>query len=272
MNKKIIAAVLAAITLFTVVMLAGCAGGAKDDNSGEPKKTFTVGLDATFAPYGYQDDSGEIVGFDIDLAKEVAKRNNWEFKAQPIEWAAKDTELNAGTIDCIWNGFTMNGRENDYLWSDAYVDNSQVVVVKADSGIKTFADLAGKTLIAQQESSAEKALKDEENEDMKALLASLKSLDLVGEYDLAFTNLDAGAADAIAMDIGVAQYKIKARGEDKYIILEERIAAEEYGVGFKLGNTELRDQVQKTLNEMIADGTFESIAKTWGLEQSIITK
>ncbi len=269
MNKKIIAAVLAAITLFSLVFVfTACSGGT--DDSG--KKTFTVGLDATFAPYGYQDDNGEIVGFDIDLAKEVAKRNDWEFKAQPIEWAAKDNELNAGTIDCIWNGFTMNGRENDYLWSDPYVDNSQVVVVKADSGIKTFADLAGKTVIAQQESSAEKALKDEENEDMKALLSSLKSLDLVSEYDLAFTNLDAGAADAIAMDVGVAQYKIQARGADKYIILEEKIAAEEYGVGFKLGNTELRDQVQKTLDEMVADGTFESIAKTWGLEQAIITK
>ncbi len=268
MNKKIIAAVLAALTLFTAVIFTACSGNGNDDS----KKIFTVGLDATFAPYGYQDDNGEIVGFDIDLAKEVAKRNNWEFKAQPIEWAAKDTELNAGTIDCIWNGFTMNGRENDYLWSEPYVDNSQVVVVKADSGITSFADLAGKTLIAQQESSAEKAIKDEENEDMKKLLSSLKSLDLVGEYDLAFTNLDAGAADAIAMDIGVAQYKIKARGEDKYIILEERIAAEEYGVGFKLGNTELRDQVQKALDEMVADGTFESIAKTWGLEQAIITK
>lgn len=271
MNKKIIAAVLAVLTALTTLLFAACSGSG-DDTNDDSKKTFTVGLDATFAPYGYQDDDGEIIGFDIDLAKEVAKRNNWEFKAQPIEWASKDQELNAGTIDCIWNGFTMNGRESDYLWSEPYVDNSQVVVVKADSGIKTFADLEGKTLIAQQESSAEKALKDEENEDMKALLASLKALDLVGEYDLAFANLDAGAADAIAMDIGVAQYKIKARGEDKYIILEERIAAEEYGVGFKLGNTELRDQVQTTLNEMIADGTFESIAKTWGLEQSIITK
>lgn len=270
MNKKIIAAVLAVLTALTAIVFTACSGSG--DDTDETKKTFVVGLDATFAPYGYQDDNGEIIGFDIDLAKEVAKRNNWEFKAQPIKWAAKDSELNAGTIDCIWNGFTMNGRENDYLWSEPYVDNSQVVVVKSDSGIEKLSDLAGKTVIAQQESSAEAALKDEENEDMKALLASFKSLDLVDEYDLAFANLDAGAADAIAMDIGVAQYKIKARGEDKYIILTEQIAAEQYGIGFKLGNTELRDQVQKTLDEMAADGTFESIAKTWGLEQAIITK
>lgn len=267
MNKKIIAAVLAVLTALTAIIFTACSGSG-DDND-ETKKTFVVGLDATFAPYGYQDDSGEIVGFDIDLAKEVAKRNNWEFKAQPIEWASKDNELNAGTIDCIWSGFTINGRENDYLWSDPYVDNSQIIVVKSDSGIEKLSDLAGKTVIAQQESAAEAVLK---GDDMKDLLASLKALDLVGEYDLAFANLDAGAADAIAMDIGVAQYKIKARGEDKYTILTEQIAAEEYGIGFKLGNTELRDQVQAALDDMIADGTFESIAKTWGLEQAIITK
>ncbi|MDD6021287.1 MAG: amino acid ABC transporter substrate-binding protein [Acutalibacteraceae bacterium] len=270
MNKKIIAAVLAVITALTAIVFTACSGKGEGDK--EETKTFTVGLDATFAPYGYQDDNGEIVGFDIDLAKEVAKRNGWEFKAQPIKWAAKDAELKSGTIDCIWNGFTINGRENDYTWSDPYVDNSQVVVVKKDSGITKLSDLAGKTVIAQQESSAEKALKDEEDERMKSLLASFKQLDLVDEYDIAFANLDAGAADAIAMDIGVAQYKIKARGEDKYMILDEQIAAEQYGIGFKLGNTELRDAVQKTLDEMMADGTFKQIAETWGLEQAIITK
>ena len=266
MKKKITAIVLSLILLFSMMALAACSKG-KD---GGDKQLFVVGLDASFPPYGYEDDSGEIVGFDIDLAKEVAKRNNWEFKAQPIDWNSKDKEINAGTIDCIWNGFTMNGREEDYEWTTAYVDNSQVIVVKAESGIKTLADLAGKTVIVQLDSSAEAAINDDENSKMVEFKNSLKALDSVAEYNTAFLNLEAGAADAVAMDIGVAKYQIEERGSDKYIILDEQIAQEQYGVGFKLGNTQLRDAVQKTLDEMKADGTFQKTAETWGLTDSII--
>ena len=109
--------------------------------------TFVVGCDAEFPPYGYKDEAGEYVGFDLDLAQEVCNRRNWKLVKQPIEWNSKDMELNSGTIDCIWNGFTINGRENDYTWSLPYVDNSQVVVVKKDSNINSLDDLKGKNVI-----------------------------------------------------------------------------------------------------------------------------
>jgi len=261
--KKVIklSALILALVMAFGVLLAGC---------GKEKKTFTVGFDASFPPYGYKDDEGNYVGFDIDLAKEVAKRNDWEIKLQPIDWDAKDMELKSGTIDCIWNGFTINGREKEYTWSDAYVDNSQVVVVKKDSGIKTLADLKDKIVAVQTDSSAENVLTSEEdNEKMLALAATFKDLQVVPEYNTAFLNLESGSVDAIAMDIGVAEFQIEKRG-DAFVILEEQLATEQYGIGFKLGNTELRDQVQNTINEMMDDGTFLKIAKKWKLQDSVI--
>ncbi|MFB0921635.1 MAG: amino acid ABC transporter substrate-binding protein [Oscillospiraceae bacterium] len=232
------------------------------------RTTFTVGFDASFPPYGYTDDNGEYVGFDLDLAAEVCARNGWELIKKPIDWDSKDMELNSGTIDCIWNGFTINGRENDYEWTKAYVDNSQVIVVGADSGITDFAGLAGKNVLVQADSSALASLTDESNEKNIDLAKSFASLTEVPDYLTAFMSLESGAADAIALDIGVAQYEIAQRG-DKYIMLKDPISIEQYGVGFKLGNTELRDQVQKTLDEMVADGKFMEIAKTWKLDEAV---
>lgn len=286
--KKTIAALLSAAML--VALAAGCGNKAEttsnDENTAsEPpaasaaetadeaalgKTTFTVGFDAEFPPYGYQDDNGEYVGFDLDLAEEVCKRNGWELVKKPIDWDSKDLELGSGTIDCIWNGFTINGREDAYTWTTAYVDNSQVFVVAADSGITAKADLAGKTVAVQADSSALAALTDEEdNDENLALKDSFAELIEVADYNTAFMNLEAGAVDAIAMDVGVAKYQLESRG-DEYVILDEVLAAEEYGVGFKLGNEELRDAVQKSMDEMAADGTFMEIAKKWGLEDSVV--
>ena len=240
-----------------------------NSGSGSGKKQFIVGFDAEFPPYGYLDENGEYVGFDLDLAEEVCRRNNWELVKRPISWEAKDSELSSGTISCIWNGFTMNGREDQYTWSTPYVDNSQVVVVKKSSGIKSLSDLEGKILVVQKESSALAALTGEdvsrENED---LLKSLKSLEQVDDYNFAFMNLETGAIDAIAMDIGVAHYQLENKRDD-YIILDEHISSEKYGIGFKLGNTKLRDEVQSTILEMLYDGTFEHISEKWGLTDSV---
>lgn len=246
--------------------MTGC-GGKKEDESGQ--KTFTVGFDAEFPPYGYKDDNGEYVGFDLELAQEVCERNGWKLVKQPIDWDSKDMELNSNTISCIWNGFTMNGREKDYTWSSAYVDNSQVVVVKNNSGIDKLTDLAGKVVVVQADSSALAAFTGEDAEEAnKKLLESFASLQQVSDYNSAFMNLDAGSVDAICMDIGVANYEIKAR-TGKFKMLDEHISTEQYGIGFKKGNTELRNEVQETLNEMLADGTFEKIAVKWGLEDSV---
>lgn len=250
--KKWIAVVLA------MALLTVCLAACSSDDSG--KKTFTVGFDANFPPYGYVGEDGEYTGFDLELAAEVAKRNGWELKLQAIDWDGKDFELDSGTIDCIWNGFTMNGREDGYTWTDPYMDNRQIVVVKASSGITTFADLAGKVVTAQADSAALNDLQSEKGH--KALADTFKELVVCSQYNAAFMDLEAGAVDAIAMDEGVANYQISGR-ESEFVILEEVLVDEQYGIGFKKGNTELRDQVQKTLLEMVEDGTFATISKKW---------
>ena len=220
-------------------------------------KTFTVGFDASFPPYGYQE-NGEYVGFDLDLAQEVCDRNGWEIVKTPLDWDAKNIELNGGSIDCIWNGFTMNGREDDYTWTPAYINNTQVFAVNKNSGIKKAADLAGKNVLVQADSSALAALQDEENTDIKALADSFGSLTQVPDYESALMELEAGSADAVAMDEGVAL--TKQAQNDNIVILDDVISQEQYGIAFKKGNDELRDQVWSTLLEMEKDGTVDKIA------------
>ena len=250
----------------SVTMLAGCGGGEQpaQDNVETPadsaeRTTFTIGFDAEYPPYGYRTDAGEYVGFDLDLAAEVCERQGWELVKQPVDWDAKDMELSSGAIDCIWNGFTMTGREDSYTFSEPYVDNSIVFVVLADSDIQTASDLAGKVVVTQADSSALSALESEDNAE---LTASFATLEQIADYNSAFMNLEAGVDDAIAVDIGVAQYQLQSRG-DKFRMLEEPLSTEQYAIGFKQGNTELRDQVQETLDEMLADGTFDEIVANY---------
>ncbi|MDL2235200.1 amino acid ABC transporter substrate-binding protein [Christensenellaceae bacterium OttesenSCG-928-L17] len=260
--KRVFTMLLAAVLIIACVLTVGC--------KKEEAKTFTVGFDAEFPPHGFVDENGDYVGFDLDLAAEVASRRGWELKLQPIEWAAKDMEIESGTIDCIWNGFTMNNRLDQYTWTDAYMDNSQIIVVKGDSGIATFADLAGKVVTAQADSAALNEINSDEYADLKA---SFKELVVCSQYNAAFMELEAGAVDAIAMDITAARYNIGQRGGN-FVILDEIITEEQYGVGFKLGNTELRDQVQETLLEMVEDGTFKTISEKWfdGMDVCILGK
>ena len=272
------AVLMAAAMVFT---MAGC-GSSKDADTSAKKETktedskdkensdkqFIVGFDAEYPPYGYKDDNGEYVGFDLDLAQEVCARNGWELVKQPIDWDSKDMELNSGSIDCIWNGFTITGREDDYTWSKPYVDNSIVVVVKEGSGIEKKEDLAGKVIAVQADSSGLAALTDEEdNEENLKLAASFSDLQQVADYNTAFMNLEAGAVDAIVVDIGVADYQLESR--TGFAMLDDKIRTEQYAVGFKLGNEELRDQVQSTLDEMVKDGTFDDIAKKWDLSDMV---
>jgi polar amino acid transport system substrate-binding protein len=259
--KKILAVILASVMTLS---LCACSNAKTGD-----KKTFTVGFDAEFPPYGYMDEAGNYVGFDLDLAQEVCNRRGWELVKQPIDWDAKDMELSSGSIDCIWNGFTINGREDDYTFSVPYVDNSQVYVVKSGSDIKTEADLAGKIVGVQADSSALAALEDEEGKaDVAATFADLVQF---ADYNTGFMNLESGAIDVLAMDIGVANYEIAGRNGG-YEILADQLATEQYGIGFLKGNTELKDQVEATLLEMAADGTVNKIAEKYedfGLVESL---
>jgi len=266
MKKKMVSILTAAFC--ASALLAGCgfadtaktsassAGAASSSTDGTT--TFTVGFDAEYPPYGYMDDeTGDYTGFDLELAQEVAKRLGLEYKAQPIAWDSKDMELESGNIDCIWNGFTMTGREDDYTWTEPYMANQQVFVVANDSDINSQADLAGKIVEVQADSSAEAALKE-----APELTATFKELLTTADYNTAFMDLEQGAVDAIAMDVIVAGYQIQQRNAD-FKILDDSLSEEEYGVGFKKGNTELRDKVQSTLEEMAEDGTLQEVSEKW---------
>ncbi len=281
MKKRVVCAALVSIMTMS---LAACSGGAVSapaetkaesteakteaaeitekaaEAEGETKAeggTLIVGFDQDFPPMGFMGDDGEYTGFDLELAQEAAKRLGLEYKPQPIAWDAKDMELESGNIDCIWNGFTMTGREDGYTWSEPYMENSQVFVVAGDSGIKSQADLAGKVVECQVDSSAEAALKE-----VPDLTATFAQLLTTADYNTAFMDLEQGAVDAIAMDVVVAGYQISQRNAD-FVILEDSLAAEEYAIGFKKGNTELKDKVQGALEEMAADGTLKTISEKW---------
>ena len=263
---KVMAAAVCALAL-AACMLVGCSSNnASNDKkdaaaTSSDKTTLIVGFDQSYPPYGFVGNDGNFTGFDLDLAAEVASRNGWDVQLEPIDWDAKDTLLNSGAITCIWNGFTMEGRENDYTFSDPYMLNAQVVVVKKGSGIESLADLAGKNVITQTDSAAYDVLAGDEatKADLKATFASLET---IGEYNTAFMQLESGAVDAVACDLSIAQYQMSAK-PDAYVQLPEDLSSEHYAVGVKKGNTELADAITKTLKEMNEDGTIEKLCEKY---------
>ena len=283
MKKKLAVVLIAALTVSTLAV--GC-GSSKDSSSTDTKETktestkdsvsnggntFTVGFDAEYPPYGYMDDDGEYTGFDLELAQAVCDLEGWTLVKKPINWDSKDMELNSGSISCIWNGFTMNGREDDYTFSTPYVDNSQVIVVAENSGIEKLSDLAGKTVGVQAASAALDLLNSEEEGGQKALADTFGSLNEFADYNTAFTELQAGALDALAIDIGVAKYQINSRG-DGYKILDETLNKEQYAIGFKKGNTELCDKVNADLEKLAEDGTVEKLAEKYEIADMVTLK
>ena len=261
MNKKLIVILTLSLTVFLMISTVNAGvfdifGGGSDTSNNDD--TFIVGFNGDFPPFGYKDSNGEYTGFDIELAKEVCRRNNWTFKAQPIiDWNTKEAELNSNAIDCIWSEFTIDGREDDYTWSNPYFNNSQVIVVKSDSGIDSLDDLKGKVLEVQQGNSVLQAI--EENETLKNTFEKINQVD---NYNTAFMDLDSGVCDAVIADSGSANY-LAVEKYPKTKVLDEILSYEKYGVGFKKGNDELRNQVQKTLDEMFKDGTVDEIAQNY---------
>jgi polar amino acid transport system substrate-binding protein len=246
--SKVIAACLTSVML--LMPLTSCGSSAS--------KKFVVGFDSEFPPMGFVEKDGSYAGFDLDLAKEVAKRLDMEFVAQPIAWDSKDQELKSGNISCIWNGFTITDERKDaYEWSDPYMKNQQVVVVKNDSTVKSLADLKGLKVCVQKDSSGLAAL-----EGKPELTETFAELVPVDSYLNALMELESGSVDAIVMDEIVARYEIQTSGKP-FVVIDEAVSAEEYGVGFLKGNKELRDKVQKTLEEMAKDGTMAKISEKW---------
>ncbi|MBQ9954958.1 MAG: transporter substrate-binding domain-containing protein [Eggerthellaceae bacterium] len=265
MKKKFtVLATLAAALCMSVALMAGCSSdepaGGDAPADGEEAMTLVVGFDAGYPPYGYIADDGSYVGLDLDLAAEVCERNGWALETTPIDWDAKDALLNDGSITCVWNGFTYEGREDLYAWTEPYMLNAQVMVVKADSGIASLEDLAGKNVITQVESAALDVLEAEEN---AALVASFANgaVQTIATYNDAFMQLETGLVDAVACDLSIAAFQMAAN-PDVYTQIAE-LSAEHYAVGFKLGNEDLAAQVTATLKEMVADGTAQQICEKY---------
>ena len=259
MKKSI--GILTALLLAGVMTVTSCAKKSGTDNSLEETKkngTLVMGLDDSFPPMGFRDKNNEIVGYDVDLAKEVAKRLGVTLKLQPIDWATKEQELNTKKIDCIWNGFTMTKeRQEAMAFTKAYLDNAQVVIVKNDSTIQNTNDLNGKLIGVQAGSSAWDAVSADTN-----LLNSLAGVVEFEENLTALNDLGIGNIDAVVMDLVVAEYTIKQAGYP-YRILAQGLANEEYGVAFRKNDVKLRDEVQRILEEMEKDGTVASICNEW---------
>lgn len=268
--KRFVSVALAFLTVASVF-----AGGKSESSAGDASldkvlqsKRLIMGLDDSFPPMGFRNEKNEIVGYDVDLAREVTKRMGIELVLQPIDWNAKEQELNTGKIDCIWNGFTITPeRARVITFSKPYLKNAQVIVVRDDSAYKTLADLSGKTVGLQAGSSAADAL--DAAADFKK---SLKGVVEFKENLTALMDLEIRGVDAVIMDLMVANDNIKRSGK-AYRILSEDLAAEEYGVGFRKKDIALMEKVQSVLEAMAADGTIARIATQWfGADISIVGK
>ena len=255
--KKILAGILCTAMVASALGMISCADETEAAETGlATEGKLVVGFDAEYPPYGFMDDEGNYTGFDLDLAAAVCELEGWELVPTPIDWDSKDMELDSGNIDCIWNGFTMNGREDSYTFSVPYVDNSQVIVTAEDAGISSLDDLEGKIVGVQADSAALALL--EEGGDQEELGASFGELQQFADYNTAFAELQAGSLDAVAIDIGVANYQIA--GRDGYIILDDYLNSEQYAVGFKKGNDALCDIINADLAILLVSGEFDAIA------------
>jgi len=267
--KKIACAAMAAMMLFAV----GCGSSSSSSDSKSATSSSTggddnslkkvqdagklvLGLDATFKPMGYTDENDKIVGFDIDLAEEVCKRMGVKLETYNVNWDTKEQDLNAGTIDCIWNGLSVSDeRKKQMLMSEPYMNNSMVFMVNKDSGVKSKDDLKGKKIAVQNGSTAQEILKDSDIGKESTMTELATNVEAIQQLDLKMV-------DAVFLDSVVANYEITSTGKD-YEVLADGLSEEQYAVGFKLGANELCKKVEDTLKEMKKDGKIEEISKKW---------
>ncbi|MCH3918781.1 MAG: amino acid ABC transporter substrate-binding protein [Spirochaetia bacterium] len=268
--KRFLTVLLVAVTGLALFANGNQEVPGKDDSLDKVMKkgVFVLGLDDSFPPMGYRNDDNEIVGFDIDLAKEVTKRMGVELKCQPIDWNSKEQELATGNIDCIWNGFTITPeREKVLTFTKPYMNNAQVLVVKGNAPYQALADFAGKTIGVQAGSSSNDAI--DANVQFKS---SLKQIIDFKDNLTALMDLQSGGVDAVAVDLMVATDNIKRSGKD-FRILKQTLADEQFGVGFRKGDLALRDKVQEELDAMANDGTMAKISTQWfGSDITVIGK
>jgi polar amino acid transport system substrate-binding protein len=230
------------------------------------KGHFVVGLDDSFPPMGFRDDSGSIVGFDIDLAKEAARRAGVAVEFKPVDWDGVVMSLDKGDIDVIWNGLTITEeRKEKIAFSKPYLQNRQIVVVRKDSRIADKAGLKGKVLGIQLGSSSEEALSKD-----ASVSASLKETRKYPNNVEALLDLASGRIDAVVVDEVVGRYYI-AKKPGLYQVLSEDFGAESYGVGFRMKDASFRAAIDGALDAMKADGSADAISERW-FGARIVTK
>ncbi len=269
MKKSVFTRFLAATAALSMLAVsAGCGGKDSSSESGSSSKEdnslqevidsgkFVLGLDATFKPMGYTDENDEIVGFDIDVAEEVCERMGVDLVKQPINWDTKEEDLDAGRIDCIWNGMSVNpSRAEAMNLSDPYMKNAMVFVVPADSKAESMSDLADAVIGVQNGSTAQTILEGSEIGGSCSIQAMATNIEALQQMEFGFV-------DAVFLDSIVAEYEITSSGKD-YVILPDGLEEEEYAIGFRKNDQKLRDEVQKILSEMKADGTLGEISTEW---------
>ena len=274
MKKKILALGLTAV--MAVAVFAGCGNSSstedtnsnnenvstEGENSGEATLDYDkiiVGLDDTFAPMGFRDENGELTGVDVELANAVSEELGIPFEFQPIDWSMKETELNNGTVDLLWNGYTITDERKEVVsFTDPYLENRQIVVTMADSDINSIADLAGKTVAAQDMSSAVDAI--EGKPEVKDTFAELVTFET---NDQCLRDLEAGRSDAVVADEVLVKYYISQKGAEKYKILDEDFGEEEYGIGARKDDTALVEAINGAMDALKEDRTTKAIGEKW---------
>ena len=256
--KKTVSILLASLAAATLFTACGKKPEAPAAAAPAAAQAIVIGLDDNFPPMGFRDDKGELVGFDIDLAREAGKRIGVEVQFKPIDWSAKEAELNGKRIDVLWNGLTiLESRKEHIAFTDPYMANRQIIIVKAGSDIKDKAGLAGKVIGVQESSSAVDAMKKEE-----AVSKTFKELKQFGDNITALMDLEAGRLDAVVVDEVVGRFHV-AKKPDAYVVLADNFGTEDYGVGFRKEDTELLGKVNQVLKDMKADGSAAEISKKW---------
>ena len=247
--KKIIATVL--VLMFALIACASA-------------ETFKMGIDAEYPPYSHMGDDGEYTGYDVEMCQKCCEILGWDLEIVPINWDTKLIQLDANEIDCIWSGLTIDVIDPEaYTLSMAYADNSQMILTKKGSGIETLDDVAGKRVGVQLGTSADIAIS--EGGDYEDFGATFGEIVRYENYNICFTELMAGAIDAIAIDIGVAQGKIAEYG-DEYYYVDEPFCSEQYGICFRKDDTEMCAQIEDAFMQLVADGTYIELAEKYGLD------
>lgn len=270
-RKPIMKKRLFTLTALMMLLLVGCSGGAKPENKAannannakqeaagelDKSKTYVMGMDDTFAPMGFRDEKGNIVGFDVDLAQKAAEEMGIKIECQPIDWTVKESELESGNVDFLWNGFSITPeRQKKLLFSDPYMDNRQIIITMKDSPVKSKADLAGKRITVQGESSAlEAVMKDE------AFVKTLAEPPV--EYATnteCFKDIEAKRCDAIVVDEVLARYYMKQNGEENYKVLDDNFGEEQFAVGMRKDDVALQEALNKALKTLKDNGTYDEI-------------